>query len=222
MRTAILICLALMLALPMAAGEGQGMPVDAFIERTHIEADEQLRERIDALLREKAITARVLDMMDDALLLKYARNLEADWPVAYPALEEAPSVPLPQGAEIRQLAVMQPDGAVTECLLADFERGLVYYDETSPLIRDVCRAQYAARLNNSDARALLELLDGLPAEDQIGESEGVEVNALRLCLAWDGGVTRCSAMGAGTSEIFLRRARALLDAGRAAAQGDGL
>ena len=221
MRTAILICLALMLALPVAMGEGQGMPVDAFIERTHIEADALLRGRIEDLLREKAITARVLDMMDDALLEHYARNLQNDWPIAYFELEDAPSEPMPEGARIRQLAVLQPDGGVTECTLVDFERGLVYYDETTPLIPDVCRAQYAARLSGEDGEALLGLLDGMRFENAIGESAGVERDALRICVAWDGGVTRCAAMGAGT-ETIAQRARALLDAGRVAAQGDDI
>ena len=221
MRTAILLCLALMLALPTVAGEGQAMPVEAFIQRTHIQADDRLRGEIETFLRERAISARVLDMMDDALLERYARNLREGWPTAYPELEEASSSPMPEGARITQLAVLQPDGAATECMLADFQRGLVYWDETTPLTQDVCRAECAARLSDADADKLRGLLDGLNFENQIGANEGVEFGALRVCVAWDGGVTRCAAMGAGGTPLY-ERARALLEAGRAAAQGDAL
>lgn len=220
MRKAIAICLALMLALPIASGEGLAMPVDAFIERTHIEADDRLRAEIEDFLRQRFITARVLDMMDDALLSRYARNLQNGWPIAYPELEDAPSAPMPEGARILRLAVLWPDGAATECVLADFERGIVYYDETAPLTRDVCAAQYSAHLTDASARALAALLDGMTFEDEIGASDGVEVGALRVCVAWDGGVTRCAAMGA--ADGLTDRARALLDAGREAAQGDDL
>ena len=51
MRTAILLCLALMLALPTVAGEGQAMPVEAFIQRTHIQADDRLRGEIETFLQ---------------------------------------------------------------------------------------------------------------------------------------------------------------------------
>lgn len=222
MRRALLLLLAIMLAWPGATGEGSTVPVDSFIERAGIEADAGTREKIEDFLKSRYISQRVLDRLDDGMVRKYAQYLAKDIPISYTELTDAPSEPLPEGAGIKTLAVLRPDGAATECLLIDFERGLVYYDETAPLTDDVCLAKYAGTLTEASTSALLAILGELPLEDQIGEPGGVEVSALRLCLGWDGGVTRCAAMGEGVSDEFLRGVRALLDAGRAAAQGDDL
>lgn len=223
MKKAMALLFMIVLALPVtAAGEGLSVPTDSFIERAGIEADAATRERIESFLAERYISERVLGMIDDGLLAKYARHLAEDLPISYPALTESPSTPMPEGASPLQLAVLQPDGAATECLLADFERGVVYYDEAAPLTDDVCLAQYAGRLSASDGEGLVALLGGLTLEDQIGQGAGVELGAIRLAVAWEGGVTRCSAMGEGVSDEFLQGVRALLDAGRAAAQGDNL
>lgn len=223
MRMLLTMVMILVLALPtVAVGEGSDLPVDAFIERTHIDADDPLRARIEAFLSERYISAQVLENIDDELLSAYARNLEQDLPISYEFLTDEPSHPLPEGAEIRQLAVLQPDGAAVESLVVDFERGVVYYDGTAQLVPDVCRARYAARLSDADRAAILKILNTITFEDRIGEIAGMEVGALRLCASWDGGVTRCAAMGMGVSEVFLGSVRALLDAGRAAAQGEHL
>ena len=221
MRRWIVILLALMLALPLAArGEGADVPVETFIQRSGIQADAAMREKIEAFLREKAISAPVLDMIDDALLQSYARHLSEDLPIDYAALLDAPSQPMPEGAKILRLAVLQPQGASMESLLADFERGLVYYDENWPVPEDVCRAQYAGTLSDAAGAALLEQLDGMTLEDQCGDIAGMEFGAIRVAVAWEGGVTRCMAGGDGVSEAFLDGVGALLATGRAAAQGE--
>ena len=221
MRRWIVILLALMLALPLAArGEGADVPVETFIQRSGIQADAAMREKIEAFLREKAISAPVLDMIDDALVQSYARHLSEGLPIDYAALLDAPSQPMPEGAKILRLAVLQPQGASMESLLADFERGLVYYDENWPVPEDVCRAQYAGTLSDAASAALLKRLDGMTLEDQCGDIVGMEFGAIRVAVAWEGGVTRCMAGGDGVSEAFLDGVGALLSTGRAAAQGE--
>ncbi len=220
-RLVMLIVLALALALaPAARGEGTDAMVETFIQRTGIEADAAMREKIGTLLQEKYITPQVLDMIDDALLQSYARHLSEGLPIDYAALLDAPSLPMPEGAKLLQLAVLQPQGAAMESLLADFERGLVYYDENWPVPQDVCRAQCAGTLSDAAAAALLERLGGMTLEDQCGDIAGVEFGAVRVAVAWEGGVTRCMAAGEGVSEAFLDDVSALLATGRAAAQGD--
>ena len=218
MKIMIGLLLALMLALPMtSSGEGAATPADRFIERTGIEADAEMREKIEAFLREQGITAALLERIDDDRLSRYAEHLSADLPIAYPALLEAPSEPLPQGAAIRQIAVMVPQGAAMESLLVDFERGRVYYDETFPVPEDVCRARCAGPLSDADGAKILALLDGAALDDAPGAIIGVELGAIRLAIGWDGGVTRCLAGG---SKESMNLVYALLDAGRAAAQGE--
>ena len=220
-RLAMLIVLALALALPLAArGEGADVLVETFIQRTGIQADAALREKIGTFLREKYITPQVLDMIDDALLQSYARHLSEGLPIDYAALLDDPSQPMPEGAKVLRLAVLLPQGATMESLLADFERGLVYYDENWPVPQDVCRAQYAGALSDAAAAALLKRLDGMTLEDQCGEITGVEFSAIRVAVGWEGGVTRCMAGGEGISEAFLDGVSALLATGHAAAQGD--
>ncbi|MBR0368879.1 MAG: hypothetical protein IJH86_10870 [Clostridia bacterium] len=221
MRKVMIILLALVLALPLAArGEGADVLVESFIQRTGVRADAAMREKIGAFLREKSISAQVLDMIDDALLQSYARHLSEDIPIDYAALLDAPSLPMPEGAKVLRLAVLQPEGAAMESLLADFERGLVYYDENWPVPEDVCRAQYAGTLSDAAGAALLERLDGMTLEDQCGDIAGMEFGAIRVAVAWEGGVTRCTAAGEGVSEAFLDGVCALLETGRAAAQGE--
>ena len=63
-RLAMLIVLALALALPLAArGEGADVLVETFIQRTGIQADAALREKIGTFLREKYFTPQVLEMI---------------------------------------------------------------------------------------------------------------------------------------------------------------
>ena len=72
----IIVLLALMLALPTASsGEGTDVPVDAFIERTGIDA--ALRGKVEDFLRDRGITARTISMIDDARLCRYAEHLAA-------------------------------------------------------------------------------------------------------------------------------------------------
>ena len=221
MRKVMIILLALALALPLAArGEGADVLVESFIQRTGVRADAAMREKIGTFLREHYISAQVLDMIDDALLQSYARHLSEGLPIDYAALLDAPSQPMPEGAKILRLAVLQPQGASMESLLADFERGLVYYDENWPVPEDVCRAQYAGPLSEAAAEALLKRLDGMTLEDQCGDIAGMEFGAIRVAVAWEGGVTRCMAGGEGVSEAFLDGVGALLATGRAAAQGE--
>ena len=221
MKRAIFLLLAILLALPPTAmGEGTDMAADAFIERAGIEADESLRERIETFLRERYISGPVLAMMDDDRVKKYARYLSEDLPIDYEWLLEAESTPMPEGANILQFAVIVPQGAAMESLLADFERGLLYYDPAWPVPEDVCRARYAGALSYSEGAALLGLLEGLPMESQAGAIPGAELSAIRVAVAWEGGVTRCMAGGEGVSEDFLNGAEALLEVGRAAARGD--
>lgn len=210
----------LLALLPVSSGEGADMPVDAFIQRAGIEADADLREKIEGFLGERGITAQMLDLMDDARLTRYAEHLSEDLPIAYPELLDGPSRPLPDGAKILRLAVLVPQGAATQSLLADFERGRIYYDENFPVPTDVCRAQCAAVLSDADGALLLQRLNGLPLGDQTGEITGTDFGAIRLAVQWDGGVTRCAAAGDGITEAFSNTIQALLDAGRAAAQGD--
>ena len=219
MRRTLLILLAVLMALPMCArGEGMNVPVEAFIARAGIEADEALKSRIEAFLRERFISAPVLDMMDDARLHAYARHLAEDLPIAYPDLMDGSSEPMPEGAAIRQAAVLWPQGAAMESLLVDFERGLVYYDETFPVPEDVCRAQFAGMLTDADRERLTGLLLNVPMEGRDGEPGGIELSAIRVAVVWDGGATR--RVTGDADELFLESVRALLDAGRDAAQGD--
>ena len=100
----IIVLLALMLALPAASsGEGTDVPVDAFIARTGI--DETLRGKVGDFLRDRGITARTIIMIDDGRLSRYAEHLTNDLPVSYDDLLDAPSTPLPEGAQIHRLAV---------------------------------------------------------------------------------------------------------------------
>ena len=211
----IIVLLALMLALPTASsGEGTDVPVDDFIERTGI--DVALRGKVEDFLRDRGITARTLGMIDDARLSRYAEHLINDLPIAYDALLDAPSTPLPEGAQIHQIAALIPQGAAMESLLIDFDNKRVYYDETYPVPRDVCRAACAGPLSDGDALRLTEILNTIPFEDGPVDIKGVELGAVRLAVQWDDGVTRCT----GTSGDFIDGVRALLDAGRAAAQGE--
>lgn len=221
MKRAMLLLLTLLLALPTAMGEGSDMPVDAFIARTGIEADAAMRARIGDFLREQSITAPILDMIDDARLARYARHIAEDIPISYGAMLKGPSEPLPGDAPILQLALTVPQGAAMESLLIDFERGLAYYDETFPVPEDVCRAQYAGPLSEAAGQALVGLIRSVPAEVP-GESVGVELSAVRLSVAWAGGVTRLAVSASGASEAFMKSVWALLNAGRAAAQGEDL
>ena len=223
MKRILMIVLALVLALhPAVSGEGMDVQVDAFVQRAGIEADAAMREKIAAFMRGHSITARILDMMDDALLARYARCLAGDIPIDYRFMLEDPSLPMPEGAQIRQLAVLVPDGAVMPSMLADFERGLVYYDEAYPVPEDVCMAEHAAPLSEEAAAAILKALEGVPLEDHIGEMTGVEFSAIRVAVAWQGGVTRCMAGGEGVPQSFLDGVRALLELGGAAALGDNI
>ena len=211
----IIVLLALMLALPAASsGEGNDVPVDAFIARTGI--DDALRGKVEDFLRDRGITSRTIGMIDDDRLTRYAKHLANDLPISYDDLLDAPSTPLPDGTRICRLAVLVPQGAAMESLLIDFDRKLVYYDETYPVPRDVCRAKYAGRLSDGDATKLMDILNTLSLEDETGVIKGVELGAIRLAVQWDGGVTCLT----GTSEQFIYTVRALLSAGRAAAQGE--
>ena len=215
----IIVLLAFMLALSAASsGEGTEVPVDAFIARTGI--DEMLREKVECFLRDRGVTARTLDLIDDARLARYAEHLANDLPIAYDGLLDEPSRPMPEGAAIRQLAVLLPQGAAMESLLVDFERKLIYYDETYPVPRDVCRAECAGTLSDGDGSKLMAILNIMPLEDRTGDIAGTDFGAIRLAVHWDGGVTRCAAGGAGVSGDFIDGVRALLDAGRTAAQGE--
>lgn len=222
MKRVLIWLLTLLLALPFAAvGEGTDVPVEAFIEKTGIEADAATRARIEDFLRSQFITAPMLEMIDVDRLGRYAEYLKADIPISYAALTEAPSQSRDPGAALTQLALTVPQGAATESLLVDFERARVYYDETWPVPMDVCRAQYAGPLSEADAAKLKALIDAIPAEAP-GAGTGVELSAVSLCIAWDGGVTRLTAAGSDASEAFMNSVWALLDAGRAAAQGENL
>ena len=211
----IIVLLALMLALPTASsGEGTDVPVDAFIERTGI--DVALRGKVEDFLRDRGITARTINMIDDDRLSRYAKHLANDLPIAYDELVDAPSTPLPEDAQITRLAALMPQGAAMESLLIDFDNKRIYYDETWPVPRDVCRAKYAGPLSDEDAARLMDMLNSIPLDDQSGDIKGVELGAIRLAVQWDGGVTRAT----GTSGDFIDGVRALLSAGRAAAQGE--
>lgn len=220
MKKTMALLLAIMLALPMmACGEGSDVLVDAFIERAGIEADDGLRVKIADFMEENYISAPVLEMIDAARLARYAQHLAEDLPISYSDMTEAESAPMPEGAKILQLAVMVPQGAAMESALIDFERHLAYYDETFPVPEDVCRAAYGGALSDADAEGLLEILGGMTLEDRVGDLDVVDLNAICVIVAWDGGVTRCTAAGEGLPEDFTSSVRALLDAGRAAARG---
>ena len=220
MKKVLILVLAILLALPFGAcGEGMDVPVDAFIQRAGIEADAGLREKIADFLQERNITEPILQLIDDGRIARYASHLMDGLPIDYAFMTSEDSQPMPEGAKIAQMAVLFPQGAAMESLLVDFERALVYYDETFPVTEDVCRAEYAAPLTDADAEKLLALLDGVTMQDQMGEMPGVELSAIRVIAAWEGGVTRCMAAGTGVSEDFLDGVQAMLDAGRAVAQG---
>ena len=192
MRWIAALLLALLLGAP-AIQEGEAvMPVEVFIQRAGIEADGALRDKLAAFLSERGYTARIIGLMDPALARRYAENLDLDRPISYAGLLEEPSSPLPEDlSALRELAVLHPEGAVTASLLADFERGLVYYDDAWPVPMDVCRAAHAAALTPEAAKTLLDLLDRADLinwnEDYPGDAAaGLNVLALRF----DSGVTR--------------------------------
>lgn len=204
-----------MLALPTASsGEGTDVPVDAFMKRTGI--DDKLREKVEDFLRDRGITARTISMIDEKRLSRYAEHLASDLPIAYDELLDEPSQPLPDGAHITRLAVLMPQGAAMESLLADFDNKLIYYDETWPVPRDVCRAACAGPLSDGNGARLMDILKDLLIEGPSGDIRGMDLGAVRVAVQWDGGVTRWT----GTSEDFIDGVRALLDAGRRAAQGE--
>ena len=218
MKAMIGLLLALMLALPLtSSGEGAATAADRFIARAGIEADAALREEIETFIDEQGYTPAMLDNMDPARLACYAEHLAQDLPISYAELLDAPSAPLPDGTEIKQLAVLIPQGAATESLLVDFKRQRVYYDENFPVPRDVCRAAHAGPLSDADGEELYKLLADASFDDAPVEPSGVELGAPQLAVGWDGGVARCSA---GASQDFMNTVRALIDAGRRAAQGE--
>ena len=215
-----ILLLALLLALPwMAAGEGSDVIVDAFIERTGIETDAAMREKIDGFLREMGIKPSALRRMSDDRLARYADYLQRDLPISYAwMMEDSPS-PLPAGTEITQLMVLYPQAGATESALVDFVRGRVYYDETFPVIRDVCQAEWAAPLAGADAARLREMFLQIEFGNQIGEIGPVDADPVWLAAAHAQGVSRCAAMGTGVSERFIDGVWTLLQACRDAAQG---
>ena len=223
MKWIVALLAALLLCMP-AMQEGEAvMPVDAFVERAGIEAGAELREKIDVFLKEKGYTPRIIGLMDPALARRYAQSLEADRPISYEYLLEAPAMALPEDiGALRTLTVLHPEGAATASLLVDFQRGWVYYDETRPVPPDVCRAAHAAPLADGDALALLDLLDraGLPGLDY--DYPGDAAAGLNvLALGFDEGVTRYTAAAVSQAPgAFLDTLFALLSAGAAAA-GNG-
>ena len=213
------VCLALALLLPVASGEGWDVPVDRFIQRAGIEADAALRQRIEAFLREKPVTARSLEAMPEARVRRYAEYLAAGRPISYDALISAEAVPLGAVADvtnIRQLAVLTPAGSATQSMLADFELGYIYYDEDRPVTADVCLASYVGELTEELKARLTDLLDAarladwpetLPGDAPAGEGPTV------VALAFDEGVARYTFDGASTQvpAIMADTALALLE-----------
>lgn len=224
MKLLLCLCLAAMLALPSSAEGSERMPSELFIERAGIEADAGLREKIDAFLKARHINARILGLMDDALVARYAEHLAKDWPISYGELLAEEAAPLPADADlsgIKYLAVLCPQGAAIRSLLADFERGLLYYDEAAPVPEDVCRAAYAGALTPTSAARFQEILKNAdparwPAAAEGDPSVGVSVLAVDL----GDGPIRWVAPGAGdVSEDYAEALQALLSVAAEAAKG---
>lgn len=220
------ICAWLLAALmaPWLSGEGMAVSaVDAFIERAGIEADGALREAIEALIEERGLNARIIARMDESLIARYAEYLAAGLPISYGELLYGASTPLAEGADfgaLRQLAVLHPEGAATQSLLADFERMRLYYDEAWPVPEDVCRAGCAIELTEEMADALRGVLQSAdPSEwEQTGSGDAASgLNVLALNL--DGKVSRYAVPGVGEApEAFVDALQALLAEGAAVAR----
>ena len=198
---AMLAALLLLTALPGVPEGGAGVPVDAFIQRAGIEADAGLRERIEAFLKERHINERILGLMDDALVARYAHHLAAGLPIAYGELLRDPPVPMPDEVDLmalKQLAVLHPQGAAMESLLVDFERGWIYYDESAPVPEDVCRAAHSAVLTDETAAAIRAILSARDLSGWDGVFEGDPALGLNvLVLDFGEGPVRCAVPGVG-------------------------
>ena len=217
-------CLALvLLLLPVACGEGWDVPVDRFIQRAGIEADAALRQRIEACLREKPVTARSLEAMPEARVRRYAEYLAAGRPISYDEMISAEAVPF--GAvgdvtKIRRLAVLVPAGSATQSMLADFDAGYIYYDDDRPVTADVCLASLSGELTEALKARLLDILDAAhPAdwpETLLGEAPTGEGPAV-VALACDEGVVRYTFDGASAEvpAIMAETALRLLEAAEA-------
>lgn len=218
-----LICALLLIALaiPAAPASAKGesaLPVDAILEKAGIPADAALRDKVAAFLEEHAISARVVGMMDADLARRYVEHLDQDLPLDYDALLNAEAIPLPEGADfgaLRQLVLLHPDGAGAQSLAADFERGLLYYDESAPVVSDVCRAAHAVPLSEADAAVFMDILRASDiAEwdyDYPGDiASGVSI----LALAFDEGVVRYTVAGISMApDSLIDTVFALLSAG---------
>ena len=197
MKIIISMLLLALLGVPALQEGDAAMPVDAFLEKAGVDADDALRDKVEAFLAERFITPRIINMMDEKLARRYVENLSADLPIAYDALLDAPAMPLPEDvdfAEIRQLAVLHPEGATTPSLLVDFERNRVYYDEAWPVPGDVCRAAYAAELTPEAAAGIIGILENAGLADWDADYPGDAAAGVNvLALGFDGGVVRYTA-----------------------------
>lgn len=212
---AMLAALLALTGLPGVPEGGAGVPVEAFIEKAGIEADAGLREKIEAFLTERHINARILGLMDPALVARYARHLEAGLPIDYAELLHGEAASMPGDvdlAALKRLAVLHPQGAAVESLLVDFERSLVYYDASAPVPEDVCRAGYAGALSEADAQAFRAILAARDLSGWDGAFEGDAALGLNvLVMDFGEGPVRCAVPGAGEApEGFLDALMALL------------
>ena len=195
MRLMIGMLLLALLGIPAMSEEAPA--ADVFLERAGVEADAALRDKIDDFLDEKGLTPRIINMMDPELARRYAKHLSAGLPIDYEYLLKGETAPLPEDVDfttLRQLAVLHPEGAATPSLLADFERGLIYYDSAWPVPTDVCRAGGVAELTDEAAGKLLEVLTAAGLENWDADYPGNPAAGVNLlALGFDSGVVRYTA-----------------------------
>ena len=194
MRYLICVLILALLAVPVPpSSRGDGaVPVDAFIEKAGVEADDALRARISEFLEARALTARIVDMMDPALARRYAERLAEGLPIGYPELMAGEGAAVPEDLDgIRLLAVVHPNGAGVQSLLVDFEHKMLYYDEDRDVTADVCMAAHAVPLTDEAAARFKDILRGAGLDSWDADYPGdasAGVNA--LALGFDGGTAR--------------------------------
>ena len=214
-----IIC-ALLVAALCLPGLAESGAAAALLERAGIEADAGLLARVERFVEERTLSKRIIGLMDPALARRYVEHLASDIPIDYSELLDAEAKPLPGDFDIsglRRLAVQVPGGGSMASLLADFERGLIYYDANWPVAEDVCRAGTAAALTPEIAGRLADILKEAALQDWDADYPGdAAAGVALLALETDAGVTRFTVAGISDApDIVPLTLQALLDAGAA-------
>ena len=195
------------------------MPTESFLERAGLAGDDALRGRAEAFLKARGIGRRVLAMLPDELIRRYARYLSLGWPTDYADLMNAPvdsrseSV---RGRALLQAAAVLPCGAAAQSMAADFERQRLYYDEERPVYADVCQSSLRRMMSEEVRARLIDILQDphlwrLPAV-YAGEAVPDADRLTALAVRTDEGIMRRTASGVGAPADLTKAINALFEA----------